>query len=114
MNVKVIDLNEEVKTEEATLQPIEEEQVADFLNSNKVGVEQPEIVNEAVEEVKEKNEVVEEVSEKPKEVNDVVEKPKRQTQKDKITCGKCGKEMTIKSYKYSHEKKAKGNYQKDQ
>jgi hypothetical protein len=54
MNVKVIDLNEEVKTEEATLQPIEEEQVADFLNSNKVGVEQPEIVNEAVEEVKEK------------------------------------------------------------
>ena len=36
------------------------------------------------------------------------EKPKRQTQKDKINCGKCGKEMTIKSYKYSHEKKCQG------
>lgn len=36
------------------------------------------------------------------------EAPKRQTQKDKINCGKCGKEMTIKSYKYSHEKNCKG------
>ena len=48
-----------------------------------------------------KNEVVEESNneDKPK---------KRQTQKDKIQCKKCFKEMTIKSYKYSHEKNCQG------
>ena len=56
-----------------------------------------------------KNKVTEQTNEQPKEEpKQEAPKPKRQTQKDKMTCGKCGKEMTIKSYKYSHEKNCQG------
>ena len=50
-----------------------------------------------------KNEVVEVSNEEVKE-----DKPKRLTQKDNIQCKKCLNEMTIKSYKYSHEKNCQG------
>ena len=107
-----MDLQNEADEEE---QPVVET-ASGSLNSNRVGVET--IEEEAKEEVDTAvvNEVVEETNNPPKEApkEEVKEKPKRQTQKDKINCGKCGKEMTIKSYKYSHEKNAKGNCQKDQ
>ena len=35
-------------------------------------------------------------------------KPKRQTQKDRISCPKCFKEMTVKSYKYTHQQNCQG------
>ena len=112
MSIKVVDLNNEAVEEETpVLEPIEEvkeepilaqeqninnevvnevaedsnveppkqEQVADLLNSNKVGVE-------------------------PKEEP----KPKRQTQKDRIQCPKCLKEVSLKTYRYSHEKICQG------
>ena len=97
MSIKVVDLqNEEVG--EASL------------NSNPVGVEakegaptietveeapkeeEPEIVNEVVETEEPKDEVKEEV------------KPKRQTQKDRIQCPKCLKVVSLKTYRYTHEK----------
>ena len=88
-SVKVVDLQNEA-VEEAT--PIPE-----TIEEAKQETPEPEIVNE----------VVETANELPKEeVKE--EKPKRQTQKDKMNCGKCGKEMTIKPYKYSHEKNCQG------
>ena len=36
------------------------------------------------------------------------EKPKRQTQKDRIQCPKCLKEVSLKTYRYSHEKNCGG------
>ena len=98
--IKVIDINETVEQvvpeqpiEEATEQPVE-------APIEEVKEEQP---VEAIEETTQldiKNEDVEETNEEaPK---------KRLTQKDKIQCKKCLKEMTIKSYKYSHEKNCQG------
>ena len=97
--VRVVDLNNEaVEEEQPALEPIEEAPKE----------EEPEINNEVVnEEVKE--EVQEEVKEEPARA-----KPKRQTQKDKIQCPKCFKEMTVKSFRYSHEKNVVVNYQRNQ
>ena len=87
--VKVVDLNnEEAKEEEPTLEPIEESKEE----------QQPETVNEIVED---KDEEVKETKVK-EEVKEA--KPKRQTQKDRIQCPKCLKEVSLKTYRYSHEK----------
>ena len=109
-SVKVVDLQNET--------------ASGSLNSNRVGVETVDeevpmveniedskeaidtfIANEVVEEGGEvsKEETKEEMKEEPKE-----EKPKRQTQKDKIQCPKCLKEVSIKTYKYSHDKICQG------
>lgn len=95
MSISVVDLQNEEATKEEEPPKIEEatEQVIDTYVPD-------EVIEKEIEEVKE------EVKKEAKE--EVKEKPKRQTQQDKITCGKCGKEMTIKSYKYSHEKNCKG------
>ena len=103
-SIKVVDINEEVKEEPA--EPIEEEeeqqqpditnevveevvevneepkqeQVGDFLNSNFVGVEPKEIVEE-------------QPKAKPKA------KPKAS---DIVKCDKCDKSMTYKNLRYSH------------
>ena len=93
MSIKVIDLqNEEVKEEAPAIEPIEEA---------KEEIPEPEAINEIVEETNEppKEEEEEEVKE---------EKPKRQTQKDRIQCPKCFKEMSVKSYRYTHEKNCGG------
>ena len=93
MSISVVDLQNEA-VEEAT--PI------------------PETIEEAKQEpepvVDTTNEIIEEPpkEEVKEEVKEEKPKPKRQTQKDKMNCGKCGKEMTIKSYKYSHEKNCQG------
>ena len=93
MSISVVDLQNEA-VEEAT--PI------------------PETIEEAKQEpepvVDTTNEIIKEPpkEEVKEEVKEEKPKPKRQTQKDKINCGKCGKEMTIKSYKYSHEKNCQG------
>ena len=89
MSVKVVDLNNEAVEEAPVVEAIEEveEQTVE-----------PEITNEVI---KETNELPKD--EKPKE-----EKPKRQTQKDRIQCPKCLKEMTVKSFRYSHEKNCGG------
>ena len=87
--VKVVDLNnEEAKEEEPTLEPIEESKEE----------QQPETVNEIVED---KDEEVKETKVK-EEVKEA--KPKRQTQRDRIQCPKCLKEVSLKTYRYSHEK----------
>ena len=92
MSISVVDLNEEAKEEAPAIEPIEEEEEA------------KETVVDVV------NEVVEEVNEPPKEQpkEEVKEQPKRQTQKDRINCPRCFKEMSVKSYKYSHEQKCQG------
>ena len=85
------------------------------LQNEAVEEEQP-VVETIEEEAKEAidtfvaNEVVEETNNPPKEApkEEVKEKPKRQTQKDKIQCPKCLKEVSIKTYKYSHEKICQG------
>ena len=97
MSIKVVDLqNEAVKEEAPTLEPIEEAKEE----------EQPELVNEVDEEPIEqpKEEVKEQLKEEVKEET----KPKRQTQKDRIQCPKCLKEVSLKTYRYSHEKNCGG------
>ena len=95
MNIKVVDLqNKEVAEEATTINPIDEEKE-----------EIPEsVVNTA-------NEIIEEPTEEVKEVvkEEVKEKPKRQTQKDRIQCPKCLKEVSLKTYRYSHEKICQGH-----
>ena len=88
MSVRVVDLNNEAVEEERPVVEASEEVPQE---------EAKEIANEVVEEKNEEEEVKEG---KPK--------PKRQTQKDRINCPKCFKEMSVKSYKYSHEKKCGG------
>ena len=101
MSIKVVDLqNEEVKEGTPTLEPIEEAKEE----------EQPELINEVVEEPKE--EPKKEPKEEPKE--EVKEQPKRQTQKDRINCPRNFKEMSVKSYKYSHEQKCQGKLSENQ
>jgi hypothetical protein len=91
MSVRVIDLNNEAVEEQApTSEPIEEAKEE----------QQPELVNQVIEETNE------ETNEPPKE--EVKEKPKRQTQKDRIQCPKCLKEVSLKTYRYSHEKNCGG------
>ena len=97
MSIKVVDLqNEAVKEEAPTLEPIQEAKEE----------EQPELVNEVDEEPIEqpKEEVKEQLKEEVKEET----KPKRQTQKDRIQCPKCLKEVSLKTYRYSHEKNCGG------
>ena len=90
MSIKVIDLqNEEVKEEAPAIEPIEEA---------KEEIPEPEVINE----------IVEETDEPPKEEEVKEEKPKRQTQKDRIQCPKCFKEMSVKSYRYTHKNNCGG------
>ena len=91
MSVKVVDLNTETVKEEApAIEPIEEK------------------AKEEAPEPEPTNEVVEEPNELPKEEEPKKEKPKRQTQKDRIQCPKCLKEVSLKTYRYSHEKNCGG------
>ena len=97
MSISVVDLqNEAVEEEPITEEAKQEHEVSCSIREPP----ETEIINEVVETANElpKEEIKE--AEKPK--------PKRQTQKDKMNCGKCGKEMTIKTYRYSHEKICQG------
>ena len=85
-NIKVVDVNEEakqdapeVKTEEVT---------------KEVEETQNEVVNEPV---------IEPVIENKEEAT-----PKPKTLQDKVRCPKCYREMTIKAFKYRHEKACQG------
>ena len=96
-SVKVVDLqNEAVEEEQPVVETIEEE-AKEAIDTF--------VANEVVEETNNppKEAPKEEIKEERKE-----EKPKRQTQKDKIQCPKCLKEVSIKTYKYSHEKICQG------
>ena len=104
-SVKVIDLQNEAVEEEAPApEPIEEakeetpEPVAQRASAGAQSV--PPVVDTA-------NEIIEETNEPPTE-EAKEEKPKRQTQKDRINCPKCFKDMSVKSFKYSHEQKCQG------
>jgi hypothetical protein len=85
-----------VKEEAPILEPIEEE-TQEPEHEVSWSIREPVIdtTNEIIEEPKE------EVKEEPKE--EVKEQPKRQTQKDRINCPRCFKEMSVKSYKYTHQ-----------
>jgi len=98
MSIQVVDLqNEEVK-ELPTIEETKEEPKEDFDDDD------DEIKNEVVEEQNNN-----EIPEPPKEqTQEAPPKPKRQTQKDRMQCPKCFKEMSVKSYKYSHEKNCGG------
>ena len=99
-SIKVIDINEEAKPEEAIEEAKEE------------------VIEEVIEEVKEeaKEEVVNELIEKPKTEEAEVKKPEKEqdanpcvkTQDKLITCPKCNKSMKLKSYRYKHEKTCQG------
>ena len=102
--VKVVDLNNQAVEEAPEPQQIEE-----------VPQEQElEIINQVVEEVNEQPKEEKPKEEAPKQLSQGESslgqspKPKRQTQKDKIQCPKCFKEMTVKSFRYSHEKNCGG------
>ena len=96
-NIRVVDVNnEEGKVNEVIPEVTNEE------------VKQEEHVEETKPEIK--NDIIEETKEEVKE--EVTEKPKRQTQKDKIQWPKCLKQVSIKTYKYSHENLCKGNLAK--
>ena len=100
-NIKVVDINnEEAKQEEAIQQPNEEvkEEVVNevveeppqetangSLNSNSVGVET--------------NEVIEE---------ETKEQPKVKAQDRMVRCPKCNKEMKYKNFRYGHQQKCQG------
>ena len=104
MSISVVDLqNEEVKEKAPVIDPIEEakqepEPVVDTSN---------EIIEDASADA---SRSIRDTVEPPKEEvkEEVKEKPKRQTQKDKMNCPKCLKEVSIKTYKYSHEKNCQG------
>ena len=98
-SIKVVDINnEEAKQEEAIEQPIEEvkEEVNEVveepsqetangsLNSNSVGVETKEVIEE------------------------VKEQPKVKAQDRMVRCEKCNKEMKYKNYRYGHQQKCQG------
>ena len=94
-NIKVVDVNEEakqdtpeVKTEEAV------QQVEETKN---------EVVNEVI-----KEPVIEPAIEKKEELPKPEATPKPQTLQDKVRCPKCSREMTIKAFKYRHEKACQG------
>ena len=101
-SVKVVDLNIEAVEEATPIPETIEETKQEPEHEVSCSIREP-VVDTT-------NEIIEETNEQPKEApkEEVKEKPKRQTQKGKINCGKCGKEMTIKSYKYSHEKNCQG------
>ena len=101
MSIKVVDLqNEEVGEASLNSNPVgvevKEETPVIELIEEAPKEEEPEIVNEVVETEEPKDEVKEEV------------KPKRQTQKDRIQCPKCLKEVSLKTYRYTHEKICQG------
>ena len=107
MSISVVDLQNEAVEEVPVVENIEEgKDVIDTFVSNEV-----------VEDVRNEPRVLRDINEAPKEEaieapkEEVKQKPKRQTQKDKMNCPKCFKEMTIKSYKYSHEKNCQGQLQ---
>ena len=93
-NIRVVVVNNEEGKEKEVIPEVTNEEV-----------KQEEHVEETKPEIK--NDIIEETKEEVKE--EVTEKPKRQTQKDKIQCPKCLKQVSIKTYKYSHENRCKGN-----
>ena len=99
-SIKVVDVNnEEVKQEEPTEQI--EETASGSLNSNSVGVETKEEINEVVEETppQETNEIIEEVCKEVKSVK---------AQDKLVRCPKCNREMKLKSFRYGHQQKCNG------
>ena len=88
-NIKVIDINEEVKQEAPIEEPIEQAK---------------EEVNEIVEEAPpQEQKVVEEAKEEAKEEFKPVK-----AQDKLVRCPKCNKEMKLKSLRYNHQQKCQG------
>ena len=88
-NIKVIDVNEEVKQD---IPEVKKEEPVQQVEETK-----NEVVNETVTEP-----VIEPITEKKEET------PKPETLQDKVRCPKCLREMTIKAFKYRHEKACQG------
>lgn len=101
MSVKVVDLNTNSEdAKEGDLPKIEESKEASIRDASTSLAsirDDEEPTNEPV------NEIDEGTNETPKE-EPKEEKPKRETQKDRIQCPKCLKEVSLKTYRYSHEK----------
>ena len=87
-NIKVIDINEEIKQEAPIEEPSEEAK---------------EEVNEVVEEAPPETKTVEETQEEPKEPFKPVK-----AQDKLVRCPKCNKEMKLKSLRYNHQQKCQG------
>ena len=87
-NIKVIDINEEIKQEAPIEEPSEEAK---------------EEVNEVVEEAPPETKTVEETQEEPKELFNPVK-----AQDKLVRCPKCNKEMKLKLLRYNHQQKCQG------
>ena len=101
-NIKVVDINEEVKQEEnETVEPIQEEVNNEPVIENVVEPNE-EVVNEPLE-----------VKPEPKKKQPPIplDQPVKQNvrQQDKLVkCPQCDKQMKLKSYRYKHELTCKG------
>ena len=102
-NIRVVDVNIEEGNVNEAIPEVKNEEVKE----EPVVETKPEIKNDIIEDAQQSLVSIRDTKEEVKE--EVKEKPKRQTQKDKIQCPKCLKQVSIKTYKYSHENLCKGN-----
>ena len=102
-NIRVVDVNNEEGNVNEAIPEVKNEEVQE----EPVVETKPEIKNDIIEDAQQSLVSIRDTKEEVKE--EVKEKPKRQTQKDKIQCPKCLKQVSIKTYKYSHENLCKGN-----
>ena len=102
-NIRVVDVNNEEGNVNEAIPEVKNEEVKE----EPVVETKPEIKNDIIEDAQQSLVSIRDTKEEVKE--EVKEKPKRQTQKDKIQCPKCLKQVSIKTYKYSHENLCKGN-----
>ena len=100
-SIKVIDINEEAKPEEA-IEEAKEEVIEEVIEEVKEEAKE-EVVNEVIEEPKTEEVKVKE----PEKIQDATQEPRKLCDK-LITCPKCNKSMKLKSYRYKHEKTCKG------
>ena len=102
-NIRVVDVNNEEGNVNEAIPEVKNEEVKE----EPVVETKPEIKNDIIEDAQQSLVSIRDTKEEVKE--EVKEKPKRQTQKDKIQCLKCLKQVSIKTYNYSHENLCKGN-----
>ena len=95
-NIKVVDVNEEAKQD---IQEVKTEEVPQVVEEVKDEVAN-EVINEPV--------IAQDTEKKVEEVPKPEATPKPETLQDKVRCPKCLREMTIKAFKYRHEKACQG------
>ena len=90
-NIRVVDVNNEEGNVNEAIPEVKNEEVKE----EPVVETKPEIKNDIIEDAQQSLVSIRDTKEEVKE--EVKEKPKRQTQKDKIQCPKCLKQVSIKT-----------------